>query len=125
MGKQIVLVCQQTGTTSRWTVSLPGGVSNDLVNSASSSQAGTVLMFANDPGFGFEIHVLSSSSGSNVITELRVTAVRQLNGVMVECTGPTGMLTSTIQIASVGEYSYYSLYVYYLTMNNDEVKAYE
>ena len=106
MGKQVVFVCQQSGSTSRWTVSLPGGVSNELVNSASSSQAGTVLMLANDPGYGFEIHVLSSSSASSVISELRVTAERQLNGVTVECTGPTGMLTSTIQIASVGEYSY-------------------
>ena len=104
MGKQVVFVCQQSGSTSRWTVGLPGGVSNELVNSASSSQRGMVLTFANDPGYGFEIHVLSSSSASSVISELRVTAIRQLNGIMVECTGPTGMLTSTIQIASVGEY---------------------
>ena len=97
-------------------VNLPGGLNNELVNSASSSQAGTVSMFTNDP-YGFEIHVLSSSSASSVISELRVTAVRQLNGVTVECTGPSGMSTSTIQIASVGEYSYYACYVHYLSMN--------
>ena len=74
-------------------VDFPGGVSNDLVNSVSSSLAGTVLTFSNDPGFGFEIHVLSSSSSSSVITELRVTAVRQLNGVTVECVGPSGSFT--------------------------------
>ena len=62
--KQVVFVCQQNGSFLRWTVDLPGGVSNELSNSASSSQAGTVLIFADDPGFGFEIHVLSSSSTS-------------------------------------------------------------
>ena len=95
-----MLVCQQTSSTSRWTVDLPGGVSNQLVNSASSSLAGTVSTFANDPGFGFEIHVLSSSSTSSVISELHVTAVRQLNGVTVECVGVSGRFMSTIQIIS-------------------------
>ena len=99
MGKQVVFVCQQTGSTSRWTVDLPGGISNQLSNSASSSQAGTVLTFANDP-YGFEIHVLSSSSSSSVISELRVTAVRELNGVTVECVA-SGRFMSTIQISSV------------------------
>ena len=97
-----MFVCQQPGSSSRWTVDLPGGISNELSNSASSSQAGMVLSFPNDP-FGFEVHVLSSSSASSVISELRVTAVRQLNGVTVECLGSNGRFTSTIQIASVGE----------------------
>ena len=64
-------------------------------------------MFQNDPGFGFEIHVLSSSSASSVISELRVTAVRQLNGVTVECEGGGGRYMSTFQIASVGECTMY------------------
>ena len=96
-----MFVCQQTGSLTRWTVNLPGGSSNDLVNSASSSLAGTVLTFSNDP-YGFEIHVLSSSSSSSVISELRVTAVRQLNGVTVECEGGSGSYMSTIEISSVG-----------------------
>ena len=95
--------CQQPGSTSRWTVDLPGGISNQLSNSASSSLAGRVLTFQNDPGFGFEIHVLSSSSSSSVISELRVTAVRELNGVTVKCAGSDGTYRSTIQITSVGE----------------------
>ena len=105
VGKQVVFVCQEAGSSLRWTVNLPGGSS--IVNSASSAQAGTVLTFSNDPGFGFEIHVLSSSSASSVISELRVTAVRQLNGVTVECVGPSGRFMSTIQIASVGECTLY------------------
>ena len=103
VGEQVVFVCQQSGSTSRWTVDLPGEISNELSISASSSQAGTVLIFVNDPGFGFEIHILSSSSASSVISELRVTAVRQLNGATVECAGASGSFMSTIQIASVGE----------------------
>ena len=103
VGEQVVFVCQQSGSTLRWTVDLPGGVSNEFSNPATSSQAGRVLSFTNDPGFGFEIHVLSSSSASIVISELRVTAVRQLNGATVECAGPSGRDMSTIQIASVGE----------------------
>ena len=102
MGKQVMFACQQSGSILRWTVgNLPGYYSISI--SASSSQAGSVLAFTNDPGYGFEIYVLNSSSGSSVISELHVTAVRQLNGVTVECLGVSGSYTSTIQIASVGE----------------------
>ena len=97
VGEQVVFVCQRTGSVLRWEVDFPGGVSNDLVNSVSSSLAGTVLTFSNDQ-YGFEIHVLSSSN--SVISELRVTAVRQLNGVTVKCVGPSGILMSTFQITS-------------------------
>ena len=99
-----MFVCQQTGSTLRWTVDLQlqGGISNQLSTSASSSPAGMVLTFTNDP-YGFEIHVLSSSSASSVISELHVAAVRQLNDVTVECVGPSGTYMSTIQTASVGE----------------------
>ena len=103
-----MFVCQQNGATSRWTVDLPGGVSNELSNSASSSQAGTVLTFTNDP-YGFEIHVLSSSSSSSVISELHVSAARQLNGVTVECAGGSGSYMSTIQIVSIGESVFFTI----------------
>ena len=108
MGKQVVFVCQQTGSFLRWTVgNLPrSGAVEQTASSliVVSSQAGSVLTFTDDPGFGFEIHVSSSSSASSVISKLRVTAVRQLNGATVECAGDSGPLpTSTIQIASVGE----------------------
>ena len=104
-----MFVCQETGSTLRWTVDLPGGASNEISTTVTSSQAGRVLTFADDPGFGFEIHVLSSSSASTIISELRVTAVRQLNGVTVECRGGSGSSLSTIQIASVGELIYTSI----------------
>ena len=100
MGKQVVFVCQQTGPTLTWRVVLPGQTS--IERSVLSSQVGTKLTFQSDPGFGFEIHILSSSS-SGIISELRVTAVRQLNGVTVECRGGGGTDMSNIQIASVGE----------------------
>ena len=96
MGDEVVFTCQQAGTTSRWTVNLP---TITLTNSASSSQAGTVSTFANDPGFGFEIHILVTNSTNTVISELRVTAARQLNGVTVECLGSSGRFMSTVQIA--------------------------
>ena len=101
VGEQVVFVCQQTGSFSSWSVNLPGGSSNEIVNSVSSSQVGRVLPFSNDP-YGFEIHVLPSSSASSIISELRVTAVRELNGVTVECSGSSGRFMSTIQISSVG-----------------------
>ena len=75
-----------------------------LQNTARSSQIGSFLTFVNDPGFNFELHVVSFSS--NILTtELQVTAVRELNGVTVECTGVSGtsICMSTIQVASVGE----------------------
>ena len=99
MGKQVVFVCQQTGSTLRWTVDLHGGTI--IERTVLSPQIGTNLTFVND-GFGFETHILSSSS-AGIISELRVTAVRQLNGATVECRGGSGSFMSTIQIVSVGE----------------------
>ena len=60
-------------------------------------------MFPDDPGFNFEIHVISSGS-DGITTELQVTAVRELNGVTVECAGFATSCTFTISIASVGEF---------------------
>jgi hypothetical protein len=58
----------------------------------------------NDPGYIFEIHVLSNSSSASITSELQVTAVRELNGVRVECFGPNGTMMYTINVASVGEF---------------------
>ena len=96
MDQQAVFTCQQAGTT-QWTISLPGGVS--FSSPAQSSQAGVTFNIQNNLGYMFEIHVLPSSSSSSVISELRVTAVRQLNGVTVECLGSSGRFMSTVQIA--------------------------
>ena len=90
-----MFVCQQTGPTLTWRVTFPGGISFE--RSVLSPQVGTNLNFENDDEFGFEIHILSSSS------ELRVTAVRQLNGVTVECRGGSGTYMSNIHIVPIGE----------------------
>ena len=78
-----MFTCQQPGGLSRWDVTLPA--SRKISQSVSYTRIGVVLNFMNDPGFEFEIYVLNSSSSSSVLSELRVTAVSQLNGVTVEC----------------------------------------
>ena len=94
-GNRVIFTCQQAGALTRWRIFLLSGT---LQNTAQSSLIGSVLTFVNDPGFNFELHVVSFNS--NIITtELQVTAVRQLNGVTVEC----GTIMSTIQVSSVGE----------------------
>ena len=97
VGQQVVFTCQQTGVNSRWKVNLPN---KTISNSVYASLEGTVSTFINDPGFGFEIHRLPSSSSSSVISELRVIAVEQLDGVTVECIA-SEMFMTTIQIISV------------------------
>ena len=67
-----------------------------------SSQVGSKVTIVNDPGFHFEIQIVSNSSNA-IISELQVTAVRELNGVTVECSGLSGNYMSTIEVASVGE----------------------
>ena len=97
-GNRAIFICQQSGAVARWMIFLPSGT---LENTALNSQIGSVLTFVNDPGFNFELHVISFNS--NIITtELWVTAVRQLNGVTVECLGSIAF-EATIQVASVGE----------------------
>ena len=98
-----MFTCYLSDTFSTWTVgNLPSGAMSLTVNFL---HVGRVLTFPDDPGFGFEIHVLSSGSARSN-SELRVTAVRQLNGVTVECGSYIGSYMSTIEIASVGEYYY-------------------
>ena len=96
-----MFVCQQPGSPSTWIVNL-----NDerrLKTSAAATQAGMVLPLSNDPGFGFENHVLNVSQNS-FFTELRVTAVRELDGVTVECQLGNSVYMSTIRVASFSEY---------------------
>ena len=95
-GNRVILTCQQPGVVALWMINLPSGT---LQNTALSSQIGSVLTFVNDPGFNFELHVVSINSSNILTTELRVIAVRELNGVAVECDGST-IFVSTIQIAS-------------------------
>lgn len=72
-----------------------------LINPALSSQVGSILSFPNDPGFNFEVHIVSWSNESNMITsELKVIAKRQLNGVTVECSGFADSFMSVIHITS-------------------------
>ena len=96
-GNQAIFTCQQIGAT-QWTVDLQPA----LFQSAQTTQVGSLITFGVDRGFNFELHIVSFSSGI-LTTELRVTAVRELNGVTVECTGASGRRMSTIQVASVGE----------------------
>jgi hypothetical protein len=98
---RVIFTCQQSGAIARWTISLPSGT---LQNAAQSSvhDPGSLLTFVNDPGFNFEIHVVSSNS-NNITTELQVTAVRELNGVTVRCDGLRRFM-STIVVTSIGEF---------------------
>ena len=98
-GNRIIFTCQQTSVVSRWAINLLSGI---LRASAQSSQVESKVTIVNDPGFHFEIHIVSTNSNS-IISELQVTAVRELNGVTVECSGLSGNYMSTIEVASVGE----------------------
>ena len=92
-----MFTCNQSGFATRWKINLPNIAINNIVL---YSSAGIMTNFTDDPDFGFEIHVLHSSSSSSVNSELRVTTVMELNGVTVECTGCSGRFTSTILIAA-------------------------
>ena len=100
-GSRIIITCHQSGDAAKWTITIPAPAVT-LENTTLSSQIGLLVTFINDPGFNFEIRVASNSSLSSITTELQVTAVRELNGVTVECIGPVNYM-STIQVVSVGE----------------------
>ena len=102
MGNRVVLSCEQMDSQTRWTVTLLSGI--ELEKVVMSADVGRIFTFENDPGFGFELHVLSRSSATRVFSELRVTAARQLNGVSVECTG-FHIFMSTVHVALVGKQS--------------------
>ena len=103
-GNRIIFTCQLPGAIIRWRVFLLQQVT--LENIAQTSQYGLApVKFVDDPGFNFEIHIVSNSS-TNATTELQVTAVRELNGVTVECSGPgTSSIRSSIQVASIGKFT--------------------
>ena len=71
------------------------------MNSAQSSQVGSIFMFQGDPRFNFELHVISRNN-SRLTTELHVIAMSGLNGVKVKCHGFSGSFVSFIRV-SVGE----------------------
>ena len=100
-GNRIIFSCQQSGdNVARWEINLPEG--QTLRNNTAAANTSQSLTFMNDPGFNFEVHVVSISSDS-ITTELQATAVRELNGITVICTGASGRFMSTIQVASVSE----------------------
>ena len=101
VGNQVVFSCEQAGSTAEWSVTLSSG--RRLNGLALSSNVGTTVTLQNDPGFGFEIHVLPSSGPTRVFSELRVTAARQLNNVTVTCEGPSGSFNHPIPIFPLGE----------------------
>ena len=90
--------CQQTSGIASWTVEYqPDGMM--LFGTVRSRNVGSVLHL----GSGFEVHTLSVSSNGILLSELHVTATRELDNVAVVCHGAAGMFTSTIQIATFGE----------------------
>ena len=99
-GNRVIFTCQQAGAFTRWTITLQP--SQTLESSAQSSQNGSILTFVNDPGFNFEIHIVSNCSNS-ITTELQVIARRELSGVTVYCTGSNGTFMSAIEVPLVGE----------------------
>ena len=104
-GNRIIFTCQQSAFTT-WMVRLPQQTLQQTVTGQNSPN-GSVLTFEGqtDP-FNFEVHVVSSTSNSShiiITTELQVSAVRELDRVTVGCIGGSGILMSTIQIASISE----------------------
>ena len=97
VGKLVVFSCRQGASATVWNINWPAGMT--ISGTALSEDVGNVINL----GSGFEIHILSVSSNGVLASELRVTAARELDNVRVECRG-TMMYTSTIQIASVGEF---------------------
>ena len=97
MGEKIVFFCEQTGF-STWDINLP----NQVQLSHTITQHDTEVTFQGDPGYGFTIFIIPSSSG--IHSELHVTAVRELDGVRVVCIGGRGDVSHTIQISSEGQF---------------------
>ena len=96
-GTQISFNCQPTGV---WRIYLP---SITLSRVVLDNPVGSMLTFSGDLWFGFQVHVLSNTS-NRLTSELQVTAVRELNGVRVECIG-TSTFMSVIHVNTDGELS--------------------
>ena len=92
--------CEVAGRTARWEVE-----SLMLQQSVRHDQSGTSVPLRSqhdeEKDFGFVIHILPNSSTTRLFSELRVTAVGELNGVMVKCQGSkmSDIYTATIQVA--------------------------
>lgn len=80
---------------------LQGGMTLEAPVTAAQNE--TESTFQTDPGFEFKIYAHLQNSSTLIFSEVHVIAVRELNGVQVECTGLNGSFTSTIQIASIGK----------------------
>ena len=92
--------CRQgRDNTARWTVTL----STVLQRTVTSANIGMPVVFGEDLGFRFEIHVPSTSSSNEIFSELRVITKRQLNGIVVSCTGGSGGFDFTINVAFISE----------------------
>ena len=106
--------CEVAGRTARWEVN-----SLMLQRSVRYQQNGTTVPLqtqtSEDKDFGFVIYILSSSSNSRLFSELHVTVVRELNGVVVICSGASAEdhYTDTIQVTVglVGEPKNYLLLI--------------
>ena len=97
LGQQVQIVCQQLGGSTTWKVNLQ----RMMLRVLAPREVGGVEMFPDDPGFAFE--VVTTDFNTSIVSELRVTAVRELNGVTVDCEGFSGTYMSEIQVATVGE----------------------
>ena len=98
-GNRVIINCQQSGSRTSWEIDLQP----TLHLATGDAPVGLVITSEVDPGFNFELHIVSRSSSSAITTELQVTAVRELDGIPVRCTGRDGILRSTIRVASIGE----------------------
>ena len=98
-GNRIIFVCHHTGLLSRWTITLPSTMQR-LENSTLMRPIGSIVTFENDPGFNFELHILSNSP-DNITSVLQVMVVSRLNGVTLECTGPQQSDMFTISSALI------------------------
>ena len=68
VGTQLVFTCQQPGGLSRWDVTL--SASRKISQSVLYTRIGIVHYFIDDPGFGFEVYILNSSSSSSLVLSL-------------------------------------------------------
>ena len=97
-GQPVLFLCQQLSASATWIVNIPGLMLRVLAPRA----VGELEMFPGDPGYAFEVTTTALGNGS-IVSELRVTAVRELDGVTVNCEGFSGMYMSEIQVAAIGE----------------------
>ena len=64
------------------------------------SQDGEMFTFMNDPGYGFMMNRMITSSGS-INSFLMVNAVMDLNGTQVMCSGSTRQFVTMLEIGKL------------------------